>query len=158
MIHLQTHLDNALKRALKAGLQLTLLWGISVLTSPTWADVVKPALVEISIHTDGSYHIEVRASLEALLTGINARYRNTRDAPNAAAYDELRVLPATELAVAFKPFEQDFTQLVELSFDGKQVPLSIARIDIPEPGYPKVPRISVITLEGNRQFSCGQYP
>ncbi|MEN8207489.1 MAG: HupE/UreJ family protein [Pseudomonadota bacterium] len=148
MIHMQTRADNALIRILKTGLQLGLLWVVAALATQAWADVVKPALVEISIHTDGSYHIEVRTSLEALLTGINARYRNTRDAPNAAAYDELRVLPAAELAVAFKPFEQDFTQLVELSFDVEQVPLSITRIDIPEPGYPKVPRISVIILEG----------
>ena len=149
MIYMQTHVDNALKRTLKTGLQLGLLWVIAALASPTWADVVKPALVEISIYTDGTYHIEVRASLEALLTGINARYRNTRDAPHAAAYDELRVLPANKLAAAFKPFEQDFTQLVELIFDDEHIPLSIARLDIPEPGYPKVPRISVITLEGD---------
>lgn len=127
---------------------------MSVLVSPTWADVVKPALVEISINTDGTYHIEVRASLEALLTGINASYRNTQDAPNAAAYDEIRVLPADELAVAFKPFEHEFTQRVELAVDGERVPLSITRIDIPEPGYTKVPRISVITLEGNIERSA----
>jgi len=147
------HVNNAHKRTLSTGLKLALLWFFSLLALPAWADVVKPALVEISIQTDGTYHIEVRASLEALLTGINARYRNTRDAPNAAAYDELRVLPAAELAVAFKPFEQAFTQLVELSFDGEQVPLTVTRIDIPEPGYPKVPRISVITLEGDIERS-----
>ena len=128
---------------------LCLFWVMLVLVSPSWADVVKPALVEISIKTDGTYHIEVRASLEALLTGINARYRNTQDAPNAADYDAIRVLPADELAVAFKPFEHEFTQLVELTFDGERVPLSITRIDIPEPGYTKVPRISVITIEGD---------
>jgi hypothetical protein len=107
---MQIHVGNVLKRILNTGLQVVLLWFFSALASPALADVVKPALVEISIHTNGRYHIEVRASLEALLTGINARYRNTREAPNAAAYDELRVLPAAELAVAFKPFEQDFTQ------------------------------------------------
>ena len=149
MIGMQIHVDNVLRRTLNTGLHMVLWWFLSTLASPVLADVVKPALVEISINTDGSYHIEVRASLEALLTGINARYQNTRDAPNAAAYDEIRVLPAAKLAVAFRPFEQEFTQLVELSFDGERVPLSITHIDIPEPGYPKVPRISVITLEGN---------
>ena len=139
---------------MRTGLLLTLLWGIAALFTPAWADVVKPALVEISINTDGTYHIEVRASLEALLTGINARYRNTRDAPTAAAYYELRELPADELAVAFKPFESEFTQLARLAFDGVDVPLSITRIDVPEPGYTKVPRISVITLEGNIERSA----
>jgi len=120
-----------------------------VTPSLVWADVVKPALVEISVKTDGTYHIEVRASIEALLTGINARYRNTQEAPNAAAYDELRALPSDELEIAFKPFEGKFTQQVELLFDGEAVPLSVTRLDIPEPGYTKVPRISVITLEGD---------
>ncbi|MDH3934654.1 MAG: hypothetical protein OEU62_05765, partial [Gammaproteobacteria bacterium] len=48
--------------------------------NPALADVVKPALVEISVNTDGTYRIEVRASIEALLTGINSRYKDTREA------------------------------------------------------------------------------
>ncbi|MGB5179609.1 MAG: HupE/UreJ family protein [Gammaproteobacteria bacterium] len=149
MIYLQTCAEDARIRPLWTGLLVGLLWLILALPSPAGADVVKPALVEISINTDGSYHIEVRASLEALLTGINTRYRNTQEAPNAAAYDELRALPADELAVAFKPFESEFTQRVKLAFDGERVPLSITRLEIPEPGYTKVPRISVITLAGH---------
>ncbi len=113
------------------------------------ADIVKPALVEISVNTNGTYQLEVRASIEALLTGINARYKNTLDAPNAAEYDELRVLPAEALLQAFKPFHTRFTREVKLFFDGQQAPLTISRVDIPEPGYTKVPRISVIYLEGN---------
>ena len=120
----------------------SLHWGSAL------ADIVKPALVEISVNTNGSYRIEVRASIEALLTGINARYKNTQDAPNAAAYDELRVMLPTALAEAFKPFEAEFTRLVALDFDTARVPLTVTRVDIPEPGYPKVPRISVIYLEG----------
>ncbi len=72
------------------------------------ADVVKPALIEISVKTDGTYQIEIRASIEALLTGINARYKNTKESPNAQAYDDLRVLPPEKLRQAFVPFESDF--------------------------------------------------
>ena len=113
-----------------------------------FADVVKPALVEISVNTNGTYRVEIRASIEALLTGINARYKNTRDAPNAEEYDTYRVMQAADLATAFKPFEPEFTRQVELVFDAKPVPLTVTRVEIPEPGYPKVPRISVIYLEG----------
>ena len=112
------------------------------------ADVVKPALIEISVNTPGTWRIEIRTSIEALLTGINARYRNTRDAPTAEAYDELRALQGEELAKAFAPFASEFTDQLELHFDGQRVPLSVARVDIPEPGYTKVPRSSVIHLEG----------
>ena len=121
---------------------------LTVAAFPAAADVVKPALVEISVNTNGSYKIELRASIEALLTGINARYRNTKDAPNAVAYDELRVLEADKLQTAFEPFKQQLGNEIGLSFDGNPAPLEVTRVDIPEPGYTKVPRISIIYLEG----------
>lgn len=133
-------------------LLLVLMAGL-MLAAVARADVVKPALVEISVNSNGSYHIEVRASIEALLTGINTRYRNTQDAPTAEAYDELRVLPADELQAAFEPFKAIFTREVALAFDGQATPLTISGVNIPEPGYPKVPRISVITLEGSVERS-----
>ena len=132
--------------------QLTVLLVLLILTFPSarlLADIVKPALVEISVNTTGTYRIEVRASIEALLTGINARYKNTRDAPTAEEYDELRVLQADALQEAFKPFHERFIREVKLVFDGQPAPLAITRVEIPEPGYTKVPRISVIYLEGD---------
>ncbi len=131
---------------------LLLMTGL-LIVSGARADVVKPALVEISINSNGTYRIEVRASIEALLTGINSRYKNTQDAPTAEAYDQLRVLPADELEQAFAPFKEIFTRQVVLAFDGQAAPLSITGVVIPEPGYPKVPRISVITLEGTVERS-----
>jgi len=112
------------------------------------ADIVKPALVEISVNTNGSYQIEIRASIEALLTGINSQYRNTQESPNAEAYDELRVLQPEDLDKAFRPFQKDFTQSIELKIDGRPAPMKILEVKIPEPGYTKVPRTSVITLSG----------
>ena len=112
------------------------------------ADIIKPALVEISVHTNGFYEIEVRASIEAMLTGINSQYKNSKDAPNAQIYDDLRVMQANELAIQFQKFHTQFSQTVKLKFDDINIPLTISAIDIPEPGYTKVPRISVITLEG----------
>jgi hydrogenase/urease accessory protein HupE len=118
------------------------------LASVATADVIKPALVEISANTKGAVSIEVRASIEALLTGIDARYRNTQDAPTAEEYDTLRVMAADQLQVEFEPFKQEFLSRLFLEADGQPVPLEIIDVHIPEPGYPKVPRISVITLSG----------
>lgn len=112
------------------------------------ADVVRPALVEISVDTRGTYTIELRASIEALLTGINARYKDTRQAPNAKAYDDLRVLEADELLARFRPFQDNLTEGIELYFDNQRAPLAVTRVEIPEPGYTKVPRMSLIVLEG----------
>jgi len=112
------------------------------------ADVVKPALIEINVFANGDVNIEVRTSLEALLTGINSRFKNTQDAPNADRYDEFRRQSAAGLAVSFKPFEKKLVDGVKLTIDQQAVELRIISIDIPEPGYTKVPRTSIIILAG----------
>jgi hydrogenase/urease accessory protein HupE len=140
----------------RTGLRLLLMLLCLALAPAAVSDIVKPALVEISINTNGTYRIEVRASIEALLTGINARYRNTREAPTAEEYDQLRVLQADELMAAFAPFRETFTDEISLDFDGRRVPLAITGVEIPEPGYIKVPRTSIITLEGRIDRSVEQ--
>ena len=130
---------------------------MSLLACPlALADVVKPALIEISVNTNGTYRIEVRASVEALLTDMGAKYINTKDSPNADAYDRLRVLPPNELQAAFEPFKSTFTDKVEIYFDGQRAPLQITSVTIPEAGYPKVPRTSLIILEGEIDRSVQQ--
>lgn len=123
-------------------LLLTTLGLVSVAT----ADIVKPALVEISANTNGSVKVEVRASIEALLTGINAQYKNTQDAPTAEEYDVLRAFQPEQLYDEFEPFRQEFINQVFLKADGLPLGLDIIDVRIPETGYTKVPRISVITL------------
>jgi len=114
------------------------------------ADVVKPALVEINVDSERAVRIEVRASIEALLTGINAQYKNTQDAPNALEYDEFRKMSADDLQQAFQSFKQGFLESIFIRVKSevadKPVPLMIQSIEIPPTGYTKVPRISVIAL------------
>ncbi|MCB1791443.1 MAG: HupE/UreJ family protein [Gammaproteobacteria bacterium] len=112
------------------------------------ADIVKPALIEISVFAEGHYRIDVRASIEALLTGINAQYRDTREAPTAAEYDRLRELEAPQLLAAFEPFREQMLETVALHFDERHSIGRITDVTIPEPGYTKVPRISLIVIEG----------
>jgi len=124
-------------------------WLVALLilfSAPLGADVVRPALIEISVYTHGEVRIELRASIEALLTGINGRYSNTTEAPTAEEYDVLRAMQADQLAQAFEPFKAELLEGVDLRLDGRSVPLALAEVDIPEPGYTKVPRISVLTL------------
>jgi hydrogenase/urease accessory protein HupE len=125
-----------------------LLFFLIFLPTSLLADVVKPALVEISVFREGHFQVELRASIEALLTGINGQYKNTTEAPTAEEYDQLRELPPEELAIAFEPFKARLTEQIQLLFDGTPARLRIGEVDIPERGYTKVPRISVIMLEG----------
>ncbi len=114
------------------------------------ADVVKPALVEINVDNERAVRIEVRASIEALLTGINAQYKNTQDAPNALEYDVFRKMSAADLQTSFQSFKQDFLKSIffRVQSEGtdKPVVLTIKSVNIPPTGYTKVPRISVIHL------------
>lgn len=119
-----------------------------IFSMPVMADVVRPALIEISVFTTGKISIEIRASVEALMTGINGRYTNTKQAPNAEEYDDYRVMQADDLLKAFESFRPTLQQGVDLKLDGESVALEIESIKIPEPGYTKVPRISVINLTG----------
>ena len=111
--------------------------------------MVKPALVEISIYKQGTYTIEIRASIEAMLTGINSQYKNTKESPSAQAYDDLRVLSAIDLEKQFEKFHLQFVELVKLKFDDQPINLKINSVQIPEAGYTKVPRISLIILTGH---------
>ena len=113
------------------------------------ADQVKPALVEITTQADGQVKVEIRASIEALLTGINARFTNTQDAPQAAEYDVLRKLPADQLYQQFVEFVPDFLAAIRLTADDQPIVLQLDDVQIPAPGYTQVPRISRLSLSGH---------
>lgn len=132
---------------------LFLVCTLFVLTFPVaQADVVKPALIEISAHKTGVVELEVRASIEALISGINSLYKTTQDSPMAEAYDQLRILPANELEQKFKPFASDFLSAIVLNAHtpsgSLKVALKVSKLEIPEAGYTKVPRISTLWLSG----------
>lgn len=142
--------------------RLLLCLTVLVASNTAYSDIVKPALVEISANANGSYQIEIRASIEAILTGINSQYKNTTESPNADAYDVLRELEPSQLQDKFTSFEKDFSQSIKLIADNNELDLAISNVSIPEPGYTKVPRISVITLSGelpvNTQSLRWYYP
>ncbi len=119
------------------------------------ADLVKPALIEIIVDKQGDVKVEIRASIEALLTGINGKYKNTKDAPNAPEYDRLRKMSSEQLQPEFKAFAAIFLSKVKLQTDtAKTIPLTISEVKIPERGYTKVPRISLIKLQGKVNLSA----
>ena len=120
-----------------------------------YADLVKPALIEIIVDKQGDVEIEIRASIEALLTGINGRFKNTKDAPNADEYDRLRKMSSEQLQPEFNAFKEKFLSEVFLQYDkNRKITLNIKEVNIPERGYTKVPRISLIKLTGKVDLSA----
>lgn len=128
---------------------LILLFLSYLFNHAVFADVVKPALVEIDVSDNGAISVEVRASVEALLTGINAQYKNTKDAPTADEYDALRKISGAELAQVFGAFHPQFLESVSIRVNDRKIALQVKSVDVPPPGYTKVPRISVIRLTGH---------
>ena len=109
------------------------------------ADVVKPALVEISIFSDKKIEVSIDLSLEAAITGIGTQYDSTSEAPNSAEYDDLRLLRPKELESRVEIFQPKFLDSIRLSIDGRRQELQLESSFIDIVGYTKRPRKSIIT-------------
>jgi len=132
-----------------------LLFILFIVPAISYADLVKPALIEIVVNKKGEVNVEIRASIEALLTGINGRYKNTKDAPNADEYNKLRYMTPAQLLPKFKKFEDTFLDKIRLVDDQqRRILLTIKDVKIPPRGYPKVPRISIINLVGKVELTA----
>ena len=123
---------------------LTLLFLISSFAN---ADVVKPALVEISIFDNETVEIEIDLSLEAAMTGIGTQYKNTTDAPTSAQYDELRALEPIELRQRFKDFESQFLNSLQFGVNGQIQTLILTNSKLDIVGYKKRPRKTILTYQ-----------
>ncbi len=133
--------------------RLLIVW-LLLLPITVSADIVKPTLVDISVDQTGKVDIEIRTSIEALLTGINSQYKNTKDAPKSAEYDVLRKMQNTELSNIFDSFEKQFLSKISLQDESNnRIKLTIDKVKIPEPGYIKAPRASIIFLVGKIDIS-----
>jgi len=113
--------------------------------SASVADVVKPALVEISIYPDKKVEIVIGLNLEAMMTGIGTQYKKTTDAPNSVEYDELRALKPAELRKRFEVFESQFLKKIQFTVNQKVQALHLEKIFIDIIGYKKRPRKTLLT-------------
>ncbi len=114
-----------------------------LITSITYADVVKPHLIELSVF-DSTIELRLNVSIEAIITGIGTNYKNTKEAPTAKQYDFLRKLSAQELLVEFNKFENKFLADILFNINDNRVDLIRKKIKINNVGYTKRPRSSVI--------------
>ncbi|SMN14403.1 membrane protein, putative [uncultured Candidatus Thioglobus sp.] len=123
-------------------ISITLFW---LLVGTSIADVVKPALVEISIYADKKVEVVIDLSLEAVMTGIGTQYKNTTDAPASAEYDALRALAPEVLHTRFKYFETQFLNSIQFTVNHQIQDLHLKHTNIDIVGYKKRPRKTVLT-------------
>lgn len=119
-----------------------------VLCTAARSHEVRPAVVTLSLLPENRYELSIVANLEALMTGIGDRHKDTDDAPEARSYNQLRALSAADLRARFDQFAPRWLDGVGLAFDGTRQALRIARLDVPDVGDLKFARVSTIRLDG----------
>ncbi|MCB4454227.1 HupE/UreJ family protein [Leisingera sp. McT4-56] len=120
---------------------------VAIAAAPARAHEVTPAIADFTI-TDRQITIELRLNIEAFVAGINLDgLSDTNQTAQAADYDELRALGADELEPMVRLFAEEWLETFAVQAAGP-VPLSVARITIPEVGDASLPRASFLELTG----------
>jgi hypothetical protein len=137
------------QRALRGclGVAVALLWLAST-SMPVLAHEIRPAVVDVLLQADGSYQIEIRLNLEAMLAGIGASHKDSDESENASVYNRLRRLPPADMEREFALFQADFVQGVELTGDSVRLQPEVQGLLVPAVGDIQLARDSVITLKG----------
>ena len=95
-----------------------IFWILTLCNISAFADLLKPALVETTVF-DNSVEIQMSLSLEAMLSGISTNLKNTKQAKNEDAYQQLRVLQPQELLDEFllskDTFLKSINELIQTS-------------------------------------------
>ncbi len=131
---------------LRAGRWIVLALGLSGLVGHAFAHEVRPVVVTADLSAPNRAVLTLSANVEALIAGIGPQHKDTDDAPEAAAYNQLRALSVPELKARFGTFTPEFLRAVALAVDGRPVALDVTGIDVPTVADTKLARISTITL------------
>jgi len=78
------------------------------------AHEVRPAVADIEFYPGGEVHLSIEVNLEALIAGIEPRYSNTDDSPDAQKYKQLRALAPQQLASAYNSYVAQYLQGLNL--------------------------------------------
>ena len=130
-----------------AGLGLAILL---VLAGPSGlrAHEIRPAIADLVFAGDGTVRLDMSLILEAALAEIGAEHGDTDESPNAARYDDLRLLDEAGLATEFERFRPRFLQGVRLTADGADVPLEVVGVELDPVGDTAFARLSRLQLSG----------
>jgi hypothetical protein len=112
------------------------------------AHEIRPAIADLVFAADGTVRLDMSLILEAALAEIGAEHGDTDDSPNAARYDDLRLLDESALAAEFEKFRPRFLQGVKLTADGADVPLEVVGVVLDPVGDTDFARLSRLQLSG----------
>lgn len=116
------------------------------ITLSSWAGAheVLPAIADMT-QTDSTLAFEVRLAVEGLIAGINlTRTADTNEAPEAATYDDLRALPANDLAARFTEFWPQMAQNITIRSGDTTLTPTLIGIEVPADAPPDFARIATL--------------
>ena len=114
--------------------------------SASHAHEVLPSIGDMRADGD-TVNFEISANLESFIAGINlTETADTNESAQAATYDELRALSATDLATAFQEFWPQMADGITLTADGAALPLTLTGVDVGPVGDIEIVRPSTFAF------------
>ena len=127
-------------------LSLLLLAGFN---QPAFAHTIRPSVATVVVNESGELEVSIRTNLEALLAGIEPKYTDTSESPNAAAYDQLRAFTPAAITQELNDFLPEFLNQVLLQAGDQPLELDYIDVEIPAIGDVELTRDSTIILRGS---------
>ncbi|MEM6372978.1 MAG: HupE/UreJ family protein [Pseudomonadota bacterium] len=123
------------------------LWAL-LLSATAQAHEVVPTIADLFV-SDTTVRIEMRANIEAQLSGIDLdAHQDTDTAENASEYDALRALATADVAARAPELVAFWNSVAMVSVDGAPVPLVLERVVVPDVADAELPRISDLVMTG----------
>jgi len=116
---------------------------------PAIAHEVVPAIFTINLQADGTYTIQSRLNMEALVAEIDPALGDTSESRNAALYDSLRELAPEDFAAQIETFIPLWVDGIRLDFDGELSVPVFESASVPVAEDASVQRLSTVVLRGN---------
>lgn len=112
------------------------------------AHEIVPAIADFSV-SDGVVHVEIDVNIEAQLSGIDLDViADTDNAENASDYDDLRALPAVDIAARVADLVRTWNATPLMSSAGTRVELTLDSVNVPDVADGELPRISDVVMTG----------
>ncbi|MEP5630698.1 MAG: HupE/UreJ family protein [Tateyamaria sp.] len=138
-----------------SGMQKLRLW---MIMSSVWltfasgaalAHEVVPAIADVSVN-DGVVRIEIDVNVEAQLSGIDLdAISDTDEAENASDYDDLRALPADDIAARVADLVATWNAAPLAASGEAPVLLTLDSVIVPDVADGELPRISELVMTGS---------
>jgi hypothetical protein len=99
----------------------------------TTAHEMNPAVIDAQLLPDNRIELTIRLNIEARVAEVSPIHSDTDESANAALYNNLRILPPTQLSTLAKPWLSEFTGLIKLLAESP-IELQVTSLEIPEVG------------------------